>query len=248
VNLSIILIVRIIIIMGFGFARTYGHLKSYYGFKEWANVVKQKTGNNYVIMLEGFQNPSKYDYYTNSLKCFSYDSRYYRLTQFDIWPMEDSLQHKGAYYLTLNPIKGLTTDSIKLAAGTWYGAWVDDVRTYQKVKFETPSYKIAASPGQKIVFNLKVTNPYPYPVNFSNTGYKHKVVMEGCIFKGDILINAQEGPDNFNNIYLKSGESNQYTFTLTSPLKTGNFDVVFSLRTDPFPGSKNSRIIKLTVN
>ncbi|MDB5015356.1 MAG: hypothetical protein JWQ84_188 [Mucilaginibacter sp.] len=248
VNLSIIVAVRIIIIMGFGFARTYGHLKSYYGFKEWTNVVKQKAGNNYVIMAEGFQNPSKYNYYTNSLKCFSYDTRYYRLTQFDIWPMEDSLQHKRAYYLTYYPIKGLTTDSIKVAAGTWYSAWVDDVRTYQKIKFETSSEKITAQPGQKIVFNLTITNPYGYPVNFSNAGCLHPVVMEGCIFKGDVLIKSQKAPDNFNRIFLRPGASTNYVFTLTSPLNKGNFDVVFSLRTDPFPGSKNSRIIKLTVH
>src|ERR1700722_8135471 len=135
VNISIIVAVRIIIILGLGFAKTYGHLKSYYGFKDWTTAVKQKAGNNYVVMIEGFQNPSKYNYYTNSLKCFAYDTRYYRHTQFDIWPMEDSLQHKKVYYLTWYPIKGLTTDSIKLAAGTWYTAWVDDVRTYQKVNF-----------------------------------------------------------------------------------------------------------------
>ncbi len=248
VNLSIIIVVRVIIIMGFGFARTYGHLKSYYGFKEWAQVVKQKAGNNYVIMAEGFQNPSKYDYYTNSLKCFAYDSRYYRLTQFDIWPMEDSLQHKKAYYLTYYPIKGITTDTINVAAGKWYGGWVNDVRTYQKVKIETPSYKIAASPGQKIVFNLTVTNPYPNPISFSNKNCSHQVIMEACLFKGDVMINGQKAPDNFNNINLQPGDSTHYTFTLNSPLKKGKFDLVFSLRTDPFPGSKNSRIIKLTVN
>ena len=37
INIGVILIVRIIIIGGFSFARTYGHLKSYYGFKDWAN-------------------------------------------------------------------------------------------------------------------------------------------------------------------------------------------------------------------
>ncbi len=247
VNVSIILVVRIIIIFGFGFARTYGHLKSYYGFKEWANVVKQKAGDNYVIMSEGFQNPSKYDFYTNSLKCFAYDPRYYRRTQFDIWPMEDSLQHKKALYLTYYPIKGLTTDSIKVAAGTWYIAWVDDVRTYQKVNFEIPSYKITASPGQKITFNLTLTNPYPYPISFSNNGYQHKLLLEAIFFKGITGISTQKADSTFNKISLKPGASTQYTFTVLAPLQKGNFDLFFSLRTDPFPGSKNSRIVNFAV-
>ncbi len=248
VNVSIIVIVRVIIILGFGFARTYGHLKSYYGFKEWANVVKQKAGDNYVLMIEGFQNPSKYDYYTNSLKCFAYDTRYYRLTQFDIWPMEDSLQGKKVYYLTYYPIKTITTDTINLEAGKWYGGWVNNVRTYQKINFAVPNYKMSVSPGQKVNFNLTVTNPYPYPVTFSNKGYDHQVFLDACFFKGDLLKYTQKAKQNFHDIKLQPGDSTHYTFTLTSPLEKGNFDLVFSIRTDPFPGSKNSRIIKLAVN
>ncbi len=162
--------------------------------------------------------------------------------------MEDSLQHKKALYLTYYPIKGLTTDSIKLAAGTWYTTWINDVRTYQKVIVETSSYKIAASPGQKLVFHLTISNPYPHPVSFSNKNCSHQVVMEVCLFKGDALINTQNAPDNFNDISLQPGGSTHYTFTLQSPVQKGKYDLVFSLRTDPFPGSKNSRIVKLTIN
>jgi hypothetical protein len=247
VNVGLILTVRIIIILGFGFAKTYGHLKSYYGFKDWAGVVKQKAGDNYVIMSEGFQNPSKYDFYTNSLKCFAYDTRYYRQTQFDIWPMEDSIQHKRAFYLTYYKMPGITTDSIKLPAGTWYTSWVDDVRTYQQVRVETSSYKMTVSPGQKVLFDLTLSNPYHCLVNFTNKGVLHPVVLEACLFKGMLEVNSQQADTSFNKINLKPGESAHYTFTYIAPLKKGNFDLLFSLRTDPFPGSKNSRIISFTV-
>ncbi len=247
VNLFLILAVRIIIILGLGFAKTYGHLKSYYGFKDWAMTVKQIAGDNYVVMSEGFQNPSKYDFYTNSLKGFAYDARYYRRTQFDIWPMEDSLQHKKVFYLTYYPIKGLTTDTLKVAAGTWYTAWVDDVRTYQKVNFDAPSYKITATPGQEVAFDLTVTNPYHFPISFSNEGYLHPVYFEACFFKGDAQVDTQQAGDDFHNIGLKPGEQTHYTFTLKAPREKGNFDLLFSLRTDPFMGSKNSRIITFTV-
>jgi hypothetical protein len=247
VNLALILIVRIIIISGFGFAKTYGHLKSYYGFKDWASEVKKRAGNSYVVMSEGFQNPSKYDYYTNSLKCFAYDPWYYRRTQFDIWPMEDSIQHKRVYYLFYRPIKGCTTDSIKVAAGTWYGCWVSGVRTYQKVNFETPADNIVASPGQKLVFDLTVTNPYDHPISFTNKGYIHPVVLEACFLKGDSTTMVQKAADTFNNISLKPGKSIHYSFAVTAPMQKGNMELLFSLRTEPFPGSKNSRIINFTV-
>jgi len=247
INLSLILIVRVIIIAGFGFAKTYGHLKSYYGFKEWAAVVKQKVGDNYIVMSEGFQNPSKYNYYTNSLRCFAYDNWYYRRTQFDIWPMEDSLQHKRVYYLNYVSVKGVSTDSIKLAAGIWYGGWVDDLRTYQKINFETTSYKIVASPGQKVPFDLNFTNPYPYPVDFSNKGQTHQVTMHAYLYKGDSVQAQQQADTTFNNIRLKPGENAHYLFTFNSPQKAGNYELLFSIKTDPFPGGKNSRIITFTV-
>jgi hypothetical protein len=247
VNLILILAVRIIVICGFGFAKTYGHLKSYYGFKDWAIEVKKQAGDHYVVMSEGFQNPAKYDFYTNSLKCFAYDTRYYRRTQFDLWPMEDSLQHQKVLYLTYNPVKGLTTDSIKVPAGTWYTAWINDVRTFQQVNFETPIDKITAHPGQTISFDLTVTNPYPYAINFSNTGVSHQVFLEACFSKGWDVINVQQAGTTFNQLSLKPGEQKYFTFTLNAPPTRGDFDLLFSLRTDPFPGSKNSRIITFVV-
>jgi hypothetical protein len=247
VNTGAILVVRIIIILGLGFAKTYGHLKSYYGFKEWTNAVKEKAGDAYVVMIEGFQNPSKYNYYTNSLKCFAYDTRYYRRTQYDIWPMEDSLQHKRVYFLSYYPIKGVTTDSIKLMAGNWYGGWVNDARTYQKVTIEPASVNITAAPGQKINFDLVIDDPYAFPISFSDSGYSHPVALEACIFKGNDVISLQKAPGSFNRLMIKPGQKVKYVFPVDPPKAKGNYELVFSIRTDPFPGGKNSRVVKVEV-
>jgi hypothetical protein len=246
-NIAIIIAVRVIIILGLGFAKSYGHLKSYYGFKDWTYAVKQKAGNAYVVMIEGFQNPSKYNYYTNSLKCFAYDTRYYRRTQFDIWPMEDSLQHKKVYFLSYYRIKGITTDSISLPAGKWYGGWVNDARTYQKVNIETPTLMLTTRPGQQVSFNLTINNPYSFPISFSDSGYTHPVVLEACLFKGNDVVNLQKAPGSFNKLDITPGKTVDYTFTVSAPVVKGKYNMVFSLRTDPFPGGKNSRNISWTV-
>ena len=247
INISLILIVRIIIIGGFGFARTYGHLKSYYGFKEWATVIKQKVGNNYVVMNEGFQNPSKYDYYTNSFKCFAYDARYYRRTQFDIWPIEDSIQRKRVYYLTYYPVQGISTDSFKLSAGTWYGGWIDEVRSYQKIIFEPDAGVINASPGERIAVKLNFKNPYPFLINFSNSQVLHKLAFEACFLKNDKDGDVQQADSSFYNMILQPCETKTYAFLLTSPKEKGTYKVYFSMRTDPFPGSRNSKLLTFTV-
>jgi len=242
INIVIILCVRIALIAGI----PIGRLQSQFGFKNWAHVVKQKVGDHYVIMNEGFQNPSKYDYYNNTLTGFDYDSRYYRGTQFEFWPIEDSLQHKRVYYLLTFKFPGITTDSIKVSAGTWYGGWVNDVRTYQKVIVDNGIYKMSVPTGQKKVFDLVITNPYAYAINFSNKGWLHPVMLEACFFNEKGEMQSQMADTTFNKIALKAGQSTHYTFTIVSPMQKGRYDMLFSIRTQPFMGGKNSRIIKFT--
>ncbi|WP_426668978.1 ArnT family glycosyltransferase [Mucilaginibacter sp. McL0603] len=245
VNLIFIVVLRVMLITASPLIRKVGQLKSLFGFKQWAYDIRQKVGDNYVILNDGFQNASKYDFYNNTTKGFAYDERYYRLTQFDIWPIEEGMQHQKAYWMSKYPVKGLTTDTLNTTGGLWYGGWVNDVRTYQKVKVEMASYKIKAKAGEKIVFDLNITNPYPYTINFSNTGYEHRVMFEACLFKGPDISGVQEAGSDFNELTLKPHESKHYSFTFVAPKEKGEYTIMFSLSTDPFLGSKNSRIISL---
>jgi hypothetical protein len=247
VNVVIIILVRVSIITASPLIRKIGQVKSLYGFKQWAYDIRQKVGDNYVVFNDGFQNASKYDFYNNTTKGFAYDERYYRLTQFDIWPIEEGMQHKKAYWLAKRNIKDVTTDTLNTSGGIWYGGWVNDVRTYQKVKVETASYKIKAMAGGDVFFDLNITNPYPYTINFSNDGYEHGLWFEACLFKGDDISLVREADDNFHELVLKPGESKHYKFKFVAPEQRGKYTMIFSLRTDPFLGSKNSRIISLTI-
>jgi hypothetical protein len=247
VNLVFIVLLRISIITASPLIRKIGQVKSLYGFKQWAHDIKQKAGDNYVIFNDGFQNASKYDFYNNTTRGFAYDERYYRLTQFDIWPIEEGMQHKKAYWLAKHPIKGVTADSLNTTGGIWYGGWINDVRTYQKVKVEAASYKMKAVPGEEMSVDLNITNPYPYTINFDNTGYEHKVWFEACLFRDANIILVREAGDDFHELVLKPGESKHYKFKFAAPPQKGNYTLMFSLRTDPFLGSKNSRIISLTI-
>jgi hypothetical protein len=235
-------IIRLTLIAGI----PVGRLQSQFGFKDWAHTVKKIAGNHYVVMTEGFQNPSKYDYYNNTLKGFDYDARDYRSTQFDIWPIEDSIQHQRVLYMSGYKLPGLL-DSIKVSAGTWYYAWVNDFRTYQQVTIDNGIYKMSLPAGQQKIFALTITNPYSYTVNFSNTGWQHKVYMEACFFDKTGHMEVQMADSTtFNKIILKPGQSVHYSFPIVSPKQKGRYDLLFSIRTDPFKGSKNSRIVKFT--
>jgi hypothetical protein len=247
INLTFILLVRVLIITASPLIRKIGQVKSLYGFRQWAYDIRQKAGNNYVIFNGGFQDASKYDFYNNTTKGFAYDERYYRLTQFDIWPIEEGMQGEKAYWMSKSPIKGISTDTLNTTGGKWYGGWVNNVRTYQKVKVEMASYKVKAAPGGDVLFDLNITNPYPYTINFSNSGYEHKLWFEACLFSDGGIVLVREADDDFHDLVLKPGESKYYKFKFVAPQQKGKYTMMFSLRTDPFLGSKNSRIISLTI-
>ena len=246
INIVLIVAVRLCLVFAVPFVKQLGQIKSYYGFREWSAVVKQKAGDAYVVMTDGFQNPSKYNYYTNSLKGFSYDSRYYHRTQFDIWPIEEQMQGKRVLYL--NDFKSKrTTDSIKTQHWTWHLEWIDDFRTYQKVKIETEASKLTVKQGQLFNIPLKITNPYPYIINFNNNNRKQQVFLVACYFMGDRQVHAQRSDSLFNKITIKPGDIAPYNFSLVPPVQKGTYQLIFSIRSTPFAGSTNSHIIKLTV-
>ncbi|MBL4675997.1 MAG: glycosyltransferase family 39 protein [Mucilaginibacter sp.] len=247
INIVFIFVLRASLVFGPAWLRKVDQFKSYYGFKDWAHLVKQKVGDNYLIMSEGFQNPSKYNFYSNSTKAMSYDARDYRRTQYSLWPIEDSLQHKRIYLLLNWNNPAVTQDTIQTEAGTWFGGWVDEVRSYQKVSIATNVNELRARPGQKLQFDLTITNRYPFSINFANLGEKHPVYLETCFFIHTTPVDVQKADSSFNQISLKKGQIAHYKITAIAPQKTGKYDLFVSLRAEPFTGSRNSRFIKLTV-
>ncbi|MFD1257378.1 ArnT family glycosyltransferase [Mucilaginibacter terrae] len=247
INAGLIVLFRILLVAGIPAVKNWEPVKNYFHYDEWTRQIKQKVGDNYVIMPVGFQSASKYNYYTRSLKGFAYDVFDYRRTQYDIWPIEDSMQNKRAFYMAPFPLHGLKTDSIKTITDNWYGIWVNKVRSYQKIDIKTDSSKITAKPGQTIKLKLEIYNPYSKTVNFSNTTVPNEVALRACFYHHNEQPQIQKAGESFNHIRILPHQKASYTFTFTAPVKKGRYDLVFSIRTTPFPGGRNSRAIKFTV-
>jgi hypothetical protein len=225
-----------------------GQFKSYFGFRNWTKQVHARIGDSYLIIRDGFQDPSKYNYYTNSTRAMSYDSRYYRKNQYDLWPIEDSLQHKRVYYLQDGAEKGLTTDSVvDEYKRKYYSGWVDDVRTYQKVDIGILRGDVKASPLQTVIFHLKLHNPYSHAISFADSGYLHKAFLEACFSQAGDIKYATTAITNFNAIRIPAGKTVNYTFPVQMPAKKGKYDLFFSIRTEPFAGSRNSGVMSFEV-
>jgi len=156
------------------------------------------------------------------------------------------MQHKRVYY-TSPYIANIATDSIETVTGKWYGLWVDDVRTYQKVELVANNYKLKAKPGQTVTFNLHVLNPYNKEISFSSNDAKRPVVLRACFLQGEEWKYVQKAPENFNQLVIPPHQKVPYTFTFKAPLQKGSYDLIFSIRTAPFLGGRNSRIVNFTV-
>lgn len=246
-NIAVIVAFRLLLASGLPFVKQFGAVKSFFGYEEWCNLIRQRAGNAYVIFSGGFQEPSKYNFYTRSLKGFSYDNRFYRRTQYDLWPLENRLQHQRCLYVMGYRDTCIVQDSVNTGKGMLYLNWIDDVRTYQRINIKSDRYKVKATPQQRLTFHLSITNPYPYPISFSNEGQQHKVFFGACFIQGEQMTYAVPADSAFHDISLKPHETVAYTFNLTAPPQKGNYDLIFSLRTEPFPGGRNSRIVNFTV-
>ncbi|UEG53880.1 glycosyltransferase family 39 protein [Mucilaginibacter daejeonensis] len=248
INAGLIVGFRLLLISGLPAITRLPALKEYFGYREWARSIHQKAGNAFVISPMGFQEISKYNYYTRSLKGFAYDEAFYRRTQYDIWPIEDSMQHHRAYYINAFPhTPNLIADSTATTKGTWYGTWVNDVRTYQKADIITDNYKVTAKPGQRIQFKLKIHNPYSDTIKFDSLNTHSFAVLRACFYQREDLKSIQRSGAEFKNISIAPNQFGTYDMNLTAPMEKGRYDLIFSIRTYPFNGGRNSRIVNFTV-
>jgi len=240
VNTALILFIRLALMVQMPFVMKVGQFYSYFGFREWTRQVHQIVGDNYVIIRDGFQDPSKYNYYSNSLKAISYDSRYYRKTQYDMWPIEDSMQHKKALYMSEYNEPGTTTDSLVALYGRkWYTGWVNDVRTYQKAEIGIMSDIRTAKPGQTIAMGLQIIGDRIPDVGHFND---NPTTLEACFFQNEEIKLASKVDSG-----LFSDDDTIIPFKFKVPNKPGKYQLFFSIRTLPFPGSKNSESMEFTV-
>ncbi|WP_036678268.1 ArnT family glycosyltransferase [Daejeonella oryzae] len=249
VNIAVILIMRLVVIIPLPGIQNFKQVAYYYGAENWAKQIKSLAADKPVVILGGFQEASQYNFYNRTLSGFAYDSRYYRKNQFDIWPLEDSLRNKKVYYVNSEShgVK-VIQDTILTSKGDFYGRWIDDVRLFQKVDISTqlPGNFWKASSFRKL--KLKIYNPYNQSISFSNKNQKWDCFLEfGFMEKGKIN-EFKPVISNFDKLIIASKESAEISAVIRSPVKSGEYKLIFSIRTDPFPGSRNSRMIPVTIN
>ena len=242
VNALLIVLLRIALMLGLPFVKQVGQLKSYFGYREWTRLVHQRAGGGYVVIRDGFQDPAKYNYYTNSIRAISYDSRYYRRTQFDMWPIEDSINNHRVLYMVENPEKPITTDSLVIPPGwRYYTGYIDSVRLYQKLEVELQQPLPAKiRQGEPLHLAVNLRNHLKQPLRFNNLSASRQVFLTLCYFKGTDLIFTQHAPASFNQVVVPPNGVAAYQFTLPVQAPPGRYQVMLSVQAQPLCGAHNS--------
>ncbi|WP_316747166.1 ArnT family glycosyltransferase [Pedobacter gandavensis] len=247
VNIALILITRMILLVPVPALMKIKPVAYYFGNETWAKQIHEKAGDAPVIFMDAFQEPSKYSYYTKSTKGFGYDSRNYRKNQYDIWSLEDSLRNKRVY-LALTYSRGLPEqDTLVTPKGLYYGSWVDSVRMYQKVAVNPVEIPAVLEKSRPLTLKLKITNPYDQEIFLGNAGEKWACILEYGYKKGADLSEFRPVKADLEQLRIPAKQSVILDAEITTPELPGKYKLIFSLRTDPFSGSRNSNMIAVEV-
>ena len=249
INICVILVIRLAFMFPIPGLKNVSLIASFSSSKAWAEAVKEKAGDGYVIIQGGFQEASLYNFYNNTTKGFAYDTRYYRKTQFDIWPLEDSLRNKPAYFVTYaSQGADFNEDTLSTNKGIFYGTKIKDVRLYQKVIVSTAPLTDNWKAGGLRSVNVKIYNPYTETISFSNNDEKWKCYLEYAFVQKGKVLQFNSVISKFNKIVIKPKESVTIPVIMRGPARAGEYSLVFSIRTEPFAGSRNSNMIPVNIN
>src|SRR5690606_20776246 len=142
-------------------------LQQFWGKNEMAKQLHAAAGGEFVIMDNGFQDISNYNFVNNTTKGFSYNTRNYRKTQYDYWPIEERVRNHRAYFASFNSHGVPAQDTIQTIRGPLYGVFLDSVRMYQKAMINVEGLAKEAKSGSSQYITLKITNPYQDTLSFS---------------------------------------------------------------------------------
>lgn len=243
ITVALIMVIRLALVVPIPALQKIKAVNVYWGHADLASQIKEKAKGRYLIFDNGFQDASSYNFYTNTLTALSYNPRTYRKTQYDYWPIEDSLRNKNTYFVRPYSFETPEQDTIESKLrGTWYGINIDTVRLYQKVEISCDNLPDTIQQGKKYHIRLSIINPYEEEITFDNTGRKWPLFFEygytKYVYESGEFFEFDEG---YHVLKIAPKQTKHIQVTITAPSELGKRLIMFSLRTDPFIGPRNSK-------
>jgi hypothetical protein len=220
-SLIIFFIIRILLAFNI-ISSNVSTLKEVHGWDKWTSQIDSLAQGRDVVFVNSFQRAAKYSFYSGGKIAHTLNNIYYRKNQYDIWPYEDSLQHKQVLLLHSRN----ASDSIMTAVGEQYKyKYFDDFKSYYNIKIIPDSTQLNSH--AKDIRQLKVTLSNPR--------------NDSIVFQtGDRIVIAFHNGKEFLRLLKvynldKDKISRHSTMNLTlyipMPSDEGNYDMFISIAT-----------------
>ena len=248
INLAIILFARLTITGAIMPLNKIRFVDQFQNYNIWAKEIKAVAKDNTIIFLNEFQQPSYYNYYTHSLKAVAYNSIKYRQTQYDLWPLEDSIQNNRIMLLKEGKSINKQTQEINTIKGIYNYEWIDSVRFYPKIKFEPLTFDKVWQPNEERLITFNVINPYHRTIDFTSKQQKWACKFQYVYELDGEIVKIEKLPSALTDFAIEAKQSKKLFIKIKAPAIKGNYKLFLSIQTDPFIGTRNSKKISLNVN
>lgn len=210
----------------------------YHGWKDWPQMMKEKTKGLPIVFGNSYQRASKYWFYTGQM---SYSLNYYRerRNNYNFWPIEDSLLGKPVYILDIHNPDSFQTKT-PVAIGNLNYKYDPSFASFAKVKF-IPSQKIIKAKANA-AFLIDIHTELPpeyYDYIVSHPELKTEIVAG--VFNKFGWLEDLPVSNSLNELVQQPAE-----LKFDAQLPKGNYYVIFSiLHIGTVTATHNSEKIKL---
>ncbi len=205
----------------------------FHSWKGWPDSLNQRTNGLPVVWLNSYQRASKYAFYSGQI---THSLNFYRerRSNYNFWPIEDSLQGKSVAIVDIYDMHRFT-DSIQTPLG-WVGYRIDSsFQGTSKYWFEPLTDRLESRSGDSILFYGYFYSP---PRGGQIRGCRIGVFQKGKWLEDWML------PERF---WYPSSDGEFFTVRAKNSLAPGEYVLVFALNAAGLPPTHNSRKIHLTV-
>jgi len=218
--------------------------KMYHSWNKWPLEMKKITNGLPVVFSNSYQQASKYRFYTGQLT-FSLNSYQRRRSNYNFWPLEDSILGKPVYYLSTDKNEQFPfTDSLEEGINRIKYAYDPIFLSFTKIQIRTsaPSYRLHKGDS-----SLTLNCYFITPPNYSRYILNHRIEMDTIkigIFNKQHWIRDIITPISI----LDLAELKEKIIRIKPNLPPGEYYMRFAIKCGYRTATHNSEKIKLLIH
>ncbi len=211
----------------------------FHGNREAVSEIESLAGNHPVVVIDSYQKPSKYSFYSGK-SAMALNTPFYRRNNYNFWPIEDSLIGKPV--LVIGPKNDFFSGEIQSAIYQNNGyKLIENYFSFSKIRFQD----ITTASGNTTTLKSRIEYPPAYSEYFRQKPYDTCHVWVALYDdRGDVF---QLIPTN-TTLSTISGQSKDITLTFQPRVGLGKYNAKLAV-SSCLPGypSLNSTVFKITV-